>query len=165
MTKPVLSVACAGNFLDARLVGIRLNPVVSKLKIVMNFHRTIRNLALSAGGLLLAGCGTSHTSPYQPGPVVGQAVGYGVGDVAGNVAGLGVGAVQGTAYGISQSFNTDYHMVRYWRTETTSDGRTIQVPYDVLVDQYGRPSHMPAPTGNSAPPPLVPMTSTNGAAK
>ena len=131
----------------------------------MNFRRFIRSLVPLFSGLLLAGCGTSHTSPYQPGPVAGQAVGYGVGTVAGNVAGFGVGAAQGTAYGIGQSFNPNYHMVRYWRTETTSDGRTIQVPYDVLVDQYGRPSHMPAPTGNSAPPPLVPMTSTNGAAK
>jgi hypothetical protein len=43
-------------------------------------------------------------------------------------------------------------MVRYWRTEMTSDGRTIQVPYDVLVDQYGRPVKMPAPTGNPKPP-------------
>jgi hypothetical protein len=46
-------------------------------------------------------------------------------------------------------------MVRYWKTETTPDGRTIQVPYDILVDQYGRPAHMPAPTGNSAPPPAA----------
>jgi hypothetical protein len=29
--------------------------------------------------------------------------------------------------------------VRTWRTETTSDGRTIQVPHDTSVDAYGRP--------------------------
>ena len=104
-------------------------------------------LALLSGGLLLTGCSTSdHTSPYHPGPVAGKAVGGGVGVVAGNVAGFGVGVVEGTAAGIAAPFNPDYHMVRYWRTETTSDGRTIQVPYDVLVDQYGRPSHMPAPS-------------------
>jgi hypothetical protein len=132
----------------------------------MKTHRKISAcVVLLSGGLLLTGCGTSHTSPYQPGPVAGQAVGYGVGAVAGNVAGFGVGAVQGTASGISQSFNPDYHMVRYWRTETTADGRTIQVPYDVLVDQYGRPSHMPAPTGNNAPPPIVIMPMTNSPGK
>lgn len=132
----------------------------------MKFHSHIpTGLALLSAGLMLTGCGTSHTSPYQPGPVAGQAVGYGVGTVAGNVAGFGVGAVQGTASGISQSFNPDYHMVRYWRTETTPDGRTIQVPYDILVDQYGRPSKMPAPTWNPAPPPVAPIATTNSPAK
>ena len=75
--------------------------------------------------------------------------------VAGNVAGFGVGVVEGTAQGFAAPFNPNYHMVRYWRTETTSDGRTIQVPYDILVDQYGRPVHMPAPTGNPKPPPIA----------
>ena len=135
----------------------------------MTFHCFIfAAIAPLSCSLLLTGCGTSHTSPYQPGPVAGQAVGYGVGAVAGNVAGFGVGAVQGTADGVAQSFNPNYHMVRYWRTETTADGRTIQVPYDIMVDQYGRPSKMPAPTGNPAPPPgttVAPMTDTNGAAK
>jgi len=132
----------------------------------MNFYRVIfSSLAPLSCGLLFTGCAQSHTSPYQPGPVAGQVVGYGVGDVAGNVAGFGVGAVQGTAHGVAQSFNPNYHLVRYWRTETTSDGRTIQVPYDILVDQYGRPVKMPAPTGNPAPPPFVIMASTNGAAK
>lgn len=111
------------------------------------------NLALFSGTLLLAGCkGTDHTSPYHPGPYAGKAVGGGVGVVAGNVAGFGVGAVEGVAAGVAAPFNPDYHMVRYWKTETTADGRTIQVPYDILVDQYGRPARMPAPTGNPAPP-------------
>jgi hypothetical protein len=126
----------------------------------------VTGLVSLSSGLFLSGCESSHTSPYQPGPVVGQAVGYGVGDVAGNVAGFGVGAVQGTAHGVAQSFNPNYHLVRYWRTETTSDGRTVQVPYDILVDQYGRPVKMPAPTGNPAPPPVAPVppaTGTNGA--
>ena len=135
----------------------------------MNFHRFIlAGMAALPCALLFTGCGTSHTSPYQPGPVAGQAVGYGAGTVVGNVAGFGVGAVQGTAYGIGQSFNPNYHAVRYWRTETTADGRTIQVPYDIMVDQYGRPAKMPAPTGNPAPPrdtTVAPMTETNGAAK
>jgi hypothetical protein len=113
-------------------------------------------LASLSGGLLLTGCASNHTSPYQPGPVAGQAVGTGVGLAAGNVAGFGVGVVEGTAHGIAAPFNPNYHMVRYWRTQTTSDGRTIQVPYDILVDQYGRPVKMPAPTGNPAPPPVAP---------
>jgi hypothetical protein len=115
----------------------------------------------------LTGCRTDYGrgSPYQPGPVAGKTVGAGVGVVAGNAAGFGVGVAQGTVAGVSTVFNSNYHMVRYWRTETTPDGRTIQVPYDVLVDQYGRPAVMSAPSGNPAPPPAVPMTSTNGTAK
>jgi hypothetical protein len=126
--------------------------------------------------LSTTGCRSDYGagSPYSPGPAAGKAVGGGVGTVAGNVAGFGVGAAQGTVAGFGNVFDPKYHMVRYWRTETTEDGRTIQVPYDVLVDQYGRPAHMPAPTGNPAPPPMtnapaiVPatsMTSTNEAAK
>jgi hypothetical protein len=105
-------------------------------------------LSVSAGGLLLAGCQSTHTSPYHPGPVAGQAVGTTVGVAAGNVAGFGVGVVEGAGKGFAAPFNPDYHMVRHWRTETTSDGRTIQVPYDVLVDKNGQPVKMPAPTGN-----------------
>jgi hypothetical protein len=119
----------------------------------MNFLRVVLGgLAPLGCGLLFTGCAQPHTSPYQPGPVAGQAIGYGAGTVAGNVAGFGVGAAQGAAQGVSQSFNPNYRMVRYWRTEVTSDGRTIQVPYDILVDQYGRPVKMPAPTGNFRPP-------------
>jgi hypothetical protein len=105
--------------------------------------------------LLLTGCTRTDyggTSPYHPGPVAGKAVGNAVGVTVGNVAGFGVGTVEGAAVGVAAPFNSNYHMVRYWRTETTSDGRTIQVPYDVLVDQYGRPVKMPAPTGNPKPP-------------
>lgn len=119
--------------------------------------------AICAGfGLILAtaGCQTDYGAgnPYQPGAPAGKAVGAGIGTVAGNVAGAGVGVVQGTTHGFANSFDPQYHMVRYWKTETTADGRTIQVPYDVLVDQYGRPAKMPAPTGNPAPPPAAPVT-------
>ncbi|HEY2329454.1 MAG TPA: hypothetical protein VGI63_06530, partial [Verrucomicrobiae bacterium] len=82
--------------------------------------------------------------------------------VGGNVAGFGAGVAQGAVNGTASALNPSYHMVRYWKTETTPDGRTIQVPYDILVDQYGRPAKMPAPTGNPAPPPV---TSTNAATK
>lgn len=134
----------------------------------MKMHRKISvTLALFSVSLLLAGCksGTSRTSPYHPGPVAGQAVGSGVGVVAGNVAGFGVGAVQGAGAGLTAPFNPDYHMVRYWKTETTADGRTIQVPYDILVDQYGRPARMPAPTWNPAPPPVAVPPATNSPSK
>ena len=140
----------------------------------MKSHRLfLSGLVLLSCGLLLAGCTRSDyggTSPYHPGPVAGKAVGGAVGVAAGNVVGFGVGTVEGVAHGMAAPFNSSYHMVRYWRTEKTADGRTIQVPYDVLVDQYGRPVKMPAPTGNPKPPPAVtappaaaPTTTTNGA--
>jgi hypothetical protein len=131
-----------------------------------NFLMLTGLVSLSCG-LLLSGCARTDyggTSPYQPGPVAGKTVGNAVGVTAGNVAGFGVGTVEGVAHGMAAPFNSSYHMVRYWRTETTSDGRTIQVPYDILVDQYGRPVHMPAPTGNPKPPaaptPAAPATTT-----
>jgi hypothetical protein len=129
--------------------------------------KNLRVFSKVAGAVLLlaaTGCRSDYGvgSPYQPGPVAGKAVGTGVGVVAGNVAGAGVGVVQGTVSGAASVFNPNYHMVRYWRTETTSDGRTIQVPYDVLVDQYGRPAAMPAPSGNPAPPPAMTSTNTQG---
>jgi hypothetical protein len=115
----------------------------------------------AAAGLLglmaAAGCAGSG-SPYQPGPVAGQAVGGGAGVVAGNVAGFGKGVVGGTVVGYKSVMDPSYRMVRYWRTEVTSDGRTVQIPYDVLVDQYGRPVNMPAPTGNRKPPPPAVLT-------
>lgn len=118
--------------------------------------KNILNLSVCAGLLAAAaGCSSEKTgSPYHVGPVAGTVVGTGVGEVAGNAIGFGVGAVGGTINGAKRVFSPDYRMVRYWKTETTSDGRTIQVPYDLLVDQYGRPVSMPAPTGNPAPPPL-----------
>ena len=115
-------------------------------------------LTTSAGLLALAstsGCTNDRVgSPYHPGPVAGTAVGTGVGVVAGNVAGFGAGVVGGTVSGTKAVLDPSYHMVRYWRTETTSDGRTVQIPYDILADQYGRPVKMPAPTGNPAPTPV-----------
>jgi hypothetical protein len=118
-------------------------------------------LTITAGLLALAaaaGCSSDKSgSPYQPGPVAGTVVGTGVGEVAGNVVGFAGGVVVGTVSGTKQVLDPSYRMVRYWKTETTSDGRTIQVPYDVLVDEYGRPVKMPAPTGNPAPPPVKPV--------
>jgi hypothetical protein len=118
--------------------------------------RNFSIIVMFAGLLALVaatGCRTDFGAgnPYQPGPTAGKDVGAVAGTVAGNVAGVGVGAVQGTTHGFANSFDPSYHMVRYWKTQTTPDGRTIQVPYDILVDQYGRPAQMPAPTGDPAP--------------
>jgi hypothetical protein len=110
-------------------------------------NQSLRSV-LVAGGLfglsaLLSGCSTtdgkSATNPRQPGPAIGQGVGTAVGVVAGNVAGAAVGAVEGTATGLKKPFTNEPRVVRTWRTETTSDGRTVQVPHDILVDEYGRP--------------------------
>jgi hypothetical protein len=113
--------------------------------------KTTFTLALGTVSLLVlfstSGCQSGRVgSPYQPGPVAGTAVGTGVGVVAGNVVGFGAGMVQGTFAGVKAVMDPSYRVVRQWRTETTSDGRTIQVPYDVLVDKDGRPVMMPAPS-------------------
>jgi hypothetical protein len=86
------------------------------------------------------------TNPRHPGPAAGRAIGAGVGVVGGNVAGAVVGAGEGVAQGASAPFNNTTRVVRRWRTEVTSDGRTIQVPEDMVVDQYGRPVNPPAAT-------------------
>ncbi len=117
------------------------------------------------GVLAVAGCNSDQTgSPYHPGPVAGTVLGEGVGVVAGNAVGFAGGAVMGTIDGTKKVLNPTYRMVRYWKTTTTPDGRTIQVPYDILVDEYGRPANMPAPSGRPSPPPVAPMFMTNAAA-
>ena len=90
------------------------------------------------------GCSTQKhtlTSPSQPGPAVGQTLGTGVGLVGGNLVGAGVGFGEGVVRGAVAPFDNTHttRVVRRWHTETTSDGRTIQVPEDILVDAYGRP--------------------------
>jgi hypothetical protein len=97
---------------------------------------------VAATGLLGSGCASEQhtvTNPHHPGPAVGQALGKGVGVVAGNVAGTVVGAGEGLVQGTAAPFCNTTRKVRVWRTEVTSDGRTIQVPQDIEVDQYGRP--------------------------
>ena len=137
----------------------RTVPTFELSQRIKNFDmKAIPFLAAGAAGWLAlaasTGCRTDYGkgSPSQPGPVAGKTVGAGAGVVAGNAVGFGAGVVSGAAAGYSKAMDPSYHMVRYWRTETTPDGRTIQVPYDVMVDQYGRPMMMPAPTGNPKPP-------------
>src|SRR3974390_3534623 len=111
--------------------------------------KIILNASTGFAGLLAfaaTGCHSDQTgSPYHPGPVAGTAVGEGVGIVPGNAVCFGAGVVNGTIEGTKRVLDTRYRMVRYWRTETTSDGRTIQVPYDIMVDENSRPVPMPSP--------------------
>jgi hypothetical protein len=122
------------------------------------FIRVSKVSACLIGWWLTAGCRTDAYvgSPYHVGPAAGTAVGYGAGVVAGNAVGFGAGVAQGAVAGTAAALDPSYHMVRQWRTETTSDGRTIQEPYDIMVDQFGRPVIPPPPTGNPPPPPAPP---------
>lgn len=115
-------------------------------------------IGLAAASLgLFAGCARDPnrigiTNPRQPGPAVGRAVGGGVGAVSGNVAGGVVGFGEGVVSGTASSFNNSTRVVRRWRTETTADGRTIQIPEDIVVDQNGRPIHPPKNDPVATPP-------------
>ena len=95
-------------------------------------------------GLALTGCATDPnrvgiTNQNQPGPAIGQAIGTGVGAVGGNVVGGVVGIGEGVAVGAKKPFDNSTRIVRRWRTEVTADGRTLQVPEDLVVDAQGRP--------------------------
>ncbi len=92
--------------------------------------------------LLLSGCVSreeSVTNLNHPGPAVGHAVGATAGAVTGQVAGAVVSAGQAGVAAAKAPFNNERRVIRTWRTETTSDGRTIQVPVDTEVDAQGRP--------------------------
>jgi hypothetical protein len=104
---------------------------------------TLAIFTVFSGALLLTGC-ASHddgriVNPRQPGPAIGTAVGGATGAVVGNVAGAVAGVGQGFVSQTNKSFDNDRRVVRTWRTETTSDGRTIQVPVEIEVDKDGRP--------------------------
>lgn len=79
------------------------------------------------------------TNPHQPGPAVGQTLGAGVGAVGGNAAGAVVGFTEGAVGAAKVPFDNTKRVVRRWRTESTPDGRLVQVPEDFEVDAYGRP--------------------------
>jgi len=92
--------------------------------------------------IALSGCATRPaearaTNNSQPGPAVGHAVGTVGGTVVGQVAGAVVAGAQGAADAVKAPFNNEHRVIRRWRTETTADGRTIQVPYEVVVDANG----------------------------
>jgi hypothetical protein len=94
-------------------------------------------------GISATGCTTNRdgrvVNPRQPGPAIGTGVGVVAGAVAGNAAGAVVGAGEGFVAATGSAFDADRRVVRTWRTETTADGRTIRVPVDIEVDEYGRP--------------------------
>lgn len=97
---------------------------------------------LAGASVALTGCYTTDgriTNTSQPGPAIGVAVGAAAGAVVGNVTGAVVGVGEGAVGAAKVPFNTDRRIIRQWRTETTSDGRTIQVAYEVEVDAQGRP--------------------------
>jgi hypothetical protein len=109
--------------------------------------KTLSAAALGGSALMMAwatGCATQPaetrlTNPSQPGPAVGYAVGSAVGAVAGNVAGAVVGGAEGATAAAKKPFTNERRVVRTCKTETTADGRTIQVPVDTEVDEQGRP--------------------------
>ena len=103
---------------------------------------------IGAAALLSAGCTAQNadsrlTNRRQPGPAVGNAVGTVVGAVSSNAVGAVVGVGEGAAAATKATFDNERRVVRTWRTETTPDGRTIKVPVEVEVDEYGRPISQP----------------------
>ncbi len=106
--------------------------------------RLLKSLAALSPAWLLAACVSDParvtiTNPNQPGPGVGQTLGAGVGAVAGNIAGGAVGFVEGAAGAAKAPFDNTRRVIRRWRTESTPDGRIVQIPEDIEVDAYGRP--------------------------
>jgi hypothetical protein len=95
-------------------------------------------IAMAALAAFAGGCANPNqpgrTSATQPGPVAGKAVGGAVGAVGGNVAAGVVGVGEGTAAGVAKAFDSKVTVVRRWRTEVTPDGRTVQVPEDIIVN-------------------------------
>lgn len=109
----------------------------------MKIHRQFIILSVTGAALFAAGCNTTTEARVhnqnQPGPLVGNAVGAAVGAVGSNVVGVVTGAAAGAAAATKSTFTNDRRFVRTWRTETTADGRTIQVPVEIEVDENGRP--------------------------
>lgn len=99
---------------------------------------TIAGVSLFAGGCNTAPESSVHNQ-RQPGAAVGNAVGTAVGAVGSNVAAVATGAAEGASSAIKSTYTNERRIVRTWRTETTSDGRTIQVPVEIEVDENGRP--------------------------
>lgn len=105
-------------------------------------------LVLIAPVILFTGCTTAGqdariTNPNSPGPAIGNAVGTAVGAVGSNVVGGVVGGVEGAAAATKKTFTNERRVIRTWKTETTSDGRTIKVPVEIEVDENGKPIEPP----------------------
>lgn len=102
----------------------------------------LASMAVIVGVLATSGCASKRdgreVNTRQPGPALGTAVGTAAGAVVGNAAGAVVGAGEGFAGASASAFDGDRRVVRTWRTEVTADGRTIRVPVEIEVDEYGR---------------------------
>jgi hypothetical protein len=96
---------------------------------------------LTLGAALITGCAGPETrvTSNQPGPAIGTAVGTAVGAVGSNVVGVVVGGVEGAAAATKSTFTNEHRVIRTWREEKTSDGRTIKVPVEIEVDENGKP--------------------------
>ena len=99
---------------------------------------------------VLAGCASNpnkigYTNPRQPGPAVGSKMGEHTGALLGNAAAGIVASGESAASAAAAPFNNSRRVVRTWREEVTADGRTVRVPLDIEVDQYGRPVGRPVP--------------------
>ncbi|MDX2111667.1 MAG: hypothetical protein SFY80_15655 [Verrucomicrobiota bacterium] len=113
--------------------------------------KSTRLLSILPIAIVLTGCASSrdvgvNLTPAQQygagvGTVVGAATGAAVaanpwaGAAIGGGAGMVVGSVIGT---IADNAGGELRIVRTWSTEVTTDGRTIQVPKEFVVDEYGR---------------------------
>ncbi|MEN9842074.1 MAG: hypothetical protein RL376_1874 [Verrucomicrobiota bacterium] len=111
-------------------------------------------LTLAALVLTATGCTAkregSVVNTRQPGPAIGTAIGTVGGAVVGNAAGAVVGAGEGFSSASASAFDSQRRVVRTWRNETTSDGRTVRVPVEIEVDQYGRPYTNPVATKSAS---------------
>ncbi len=109
-----------------------------------NNKTTIFTFAAAVFSLLSAGCSTNPntmgiTNPQQPGPAAGRVVGGAIGAVVGNTAGFVTGIGEGAAAMTGEVFDNRTYVVRQWQTVTTADGRTVQIPVDIVVDENGIP--------------------------
>jgi hypothetical protein len=109
----------------------------------VNTHRPLALLTIITAAAWLTGCvsspDTQTMNRQQPGPAVGQAIGAGVGAVASNAVAVPVGIVEGAAAATQSTFTNERRVIRTWREEKTSDGRTIRVPVEIEVDANGKP--------------------------
>lgn len=109
----------------------------------MKIHSSLLAVSLAGAALVAGGCNTTPESSVhnqkQPGAAVGNAIGTAVGAVGSNVAAVATGAAEGASNAIKSTYTNERRVIRTWRTETTADGRTIQVPVEIEVDEHGRP--------------------------
>jgi hypothetical protein len=115
-----------------------------------------RHFFAAVSAILLAlfssGCATSPSTGkrYQAGQTAGGVIGGATGTVLGNAAVTVTGTGKGVVDGVTAPYNSPTHIVRRWHVEITPDGRTINVPEDILVDANGRPVN---PRPAAVPPP------------